>query len=102
MRRPHSGGDVRHLASAGYGSGGHNARADGADPLPLARRAQRYSVITRAVCPILVGREAEVGRLEDALLSACRGEGNVVVLAGAAGMGRTRLGAELTHRAHTS
>jgi len=56
-------------------------------------------VITRAVCRILVGREEELSRLEDALLAACRGEGSVVVLAGDAGIGKTRLCAELATRA---
>jgi class 3 adenylate cyclase len=57
------------------------------------------AVITRAVCKILVGREDELSTLEDALLAACRGEGSVVVLAGDAGMGKTRLCAELAARA---
>jgi class 3 adenylate cyclase len=56
-------------------------------------------MITRAVCRILVGREDELSTLEDALLAACRGEGSVVVLAGDAGMGKTRLCAELADRA---
>jgi class 3 adenylate cyclase len=58
-------------------------------------------MITRAVCPILIGRETELSRLEDALLAACRGDGNVVVLAGDAGMGKSRLAAELARRART-
>ena len=58
-------------------------------------------MITRAVCPVLVGREAEVSTLEDALLAACRGEGSVVVLTGDAGMGKTRLAAEVARRART-
>ena len=58
-------------------------------------------MITRAVCRTLIGREAELTRLEDALLGACRGEGGVVVLAGEAGMGKSRLATELAHRAKT-
>ena len=53
----------------------------------------------RALCPILVGREAELIELEDALLAAARGEGRMVLLAGEPGMGKTRLGIELTERA---
>ncbi len=53
----------------------------------------------RALCPILVGREAELIELEDALLAAARGDGRMVLLAGDAGMGKTRLGLELTERA---
>ncbi|MGH7429707.1 MAG: ATP-binding protein, partial [Candidatus Methylomirabilaceae bacterium] len=49
----------------------------------------------RALCPVLVGREDELSALEDALLSACRGDGQVVVVAGDAGMGKTRLVREL-------
>ncbi|MDQ6721986.1 MAG: AAA family ATPase [Candidatus Dormibacteraeota bacterium] len=56
-------------------------------------------MITRAVCRILVGREEELSSLEDALLAACRGEGSVVVLAGDAGIGKSRLCAELATRA---
>jgi predicted ATPase len=56
-------------------------------------------VITKAVCRTLIGREAELTRLEDALLGACRAEGGVVVLACEAGMGKSRLATELAHRA---
>jgi predicted ATPase/class 3 adenylate cyclase len=59
------------------------------------------AVITRAVCRVLVGREEELSTLEDALLAACRGEGSVVVLSGDAGMGKSRLCAELAARAET-
>ena len=56
-------------------------------------------MIARAICPVVVGREDEISRLEDALLGACRGEGAVVVLAGDAGMGKSRLCSELERRA---
>jgi len=52
-------------------------------------------VLDRALCPVLVGRAAQLEALEDALLAANRGEGQVVVLAGEAGMGKTRLAEEL-------
>lgn len=52
-------------------------------------------VLDRALCPVLVGRSAQLEVLEDALLAADRGEGQVVVLAGEAGMGKTRLAEEL-------
>jgi len=55
--------------------------------------------LQRALCPVLIGREKELSQLEDALLAANRGEGQVVVLAGDAGMGKTRLATELQARA---
>jgi len=53
----------------------------------------------RALCPVLVGREQELTELEDALLAAIRGEGRMLLLAGDAGMGKTRLATELGERA---
>ena len=52
-------------------------------------------VLDRALCPVLVGRAVQLEALEDALLAANRAEGQVVVLAGEAGMGKTRLAEEL-------
>src|ERR1700730_15574189 len=49
--------------------------------------------------PVLVGREQELGALEDALLRASRGEGGLVLLAGEAGQGKTRLATELAAQA---
>ena len=45
----------------------------------------------RVLSPTMVGREAELSALEDALLSALRGDGGVVIVGGEAGMGKTRL-----------
>src|SRR3989440_12193283 len=53
----------------------------------------------RALCPVLVGREHELSLLEDALLAAHRGGGQVVVIGGEAGVGKTRLAMELQGRA---
>ena len=55
--------------------------------------------VARVVSPALVGRDAELSLLEDALLSAVRGDGGVVVLGGEAGMGKSRLAREVSHRA---
>ena len=54
--------------------------------------------VARALCPVLVGREQQLSELEDALLDALRGSGGVVLLAGDAGMGKSRLAAELSER----
>ena len=69
------------------------------EPPTLLADYDLRALISRAVCRSLVGREQELSTLEDALLGACRGEGTVVVLAGDAGMGKSRLCAELTARA---
>ena len=53
----------------------------------------------RALCPVLVGRERELSLLEDALLAAHRGNGQVMVVGGDAGVGKTRLASELQERA---
>ena len=55
--------------------------------------------LSRVLCPTLVGRESELSRLEDALLSALRGDGGVVIVGGEAGTGKTRLVAALAERA---
>jgi len=55
--------------------------------------------VARVLCPELVGRQAELSALEDALLAALRGDGGVVILGGEAGMGKTRLVNELSGRA---
>jgi class 3 adenylate cyclase len=53
----------------------------------------------RALCPVLVGRDRELNLLEDALLEAHRGQGQVVAIGGEAGVGKTRLAMELQERA---
>src|SRR4029077_7846324 len=53
----------------------------------------------RVLSPVLIGREQELSILEDALLAANRGQGQVVMLSGDAGMGKTRLSTELQRRA---
>jgi predicted ATPase len=58
-------------------------------------------MVQRALSPSLVGREAELFALEDALLAARRGEGRLVALGGEAGLGKTRLASELARRAKT-
>jgi class 3 adenylate cyclase len=53
----------------------------------------------RVLSPVLVGRQEELSQLEDALLAANRSDGRFVLLAGEAGIGKTRLATELTRRA---
>ena len=53
----------------------------------------------RVLSPVLVGRQDELSQLEDALLSSNRGDGRFVLLAGEAGIGKTRLATELRLRA---
>jgi predicted ATPase len=56
-------------------------------------------MLDRVLSPVLVGRQDELSELEDALLSANRGDGRFVLLAGEAGIGKTRLATELSKRA---
>ena len=56
-------------------------------------------MINRVLSPVLVGRQEQISELEDALLSANRGDGQFVLLSGEAGIGKTRLAHELERRA---
>src|SRR5260370_13414975 len=91
----------------GSKAGPHSSERSGASSATSAARrsgrAPRASIpgivaSVRALCPILVGREAELIELEDALLAAARGDGRMVLLAGDPGMGKTQLGLEPTER----
>ncbi|TMC89904.1 MAG: hypothetical protein E6J12_08510, partial [Chloroflexi bacterium] len=55
--------------------------------------------LARVVSPAMVGRDEELSIVEDALLSALRGDGGAVVVGGEAGVGKSRLVHELTRRA---
>jgi class 3 adenylate cyclase len=56
-------------------------------------------MLQRVLSPVLVGRQEQLSQLEDALLTANRGDGRFVLLAGEAGIGKTRLATELGRRA---
>jgi class 3 adenylate cyclase len=60
---------------------------------------ENRGMLQRVLSPVLVGRQEELSQLEDALLSANRGDGRFVLVAGEAGIGKTRLATELTRRA---
>ncbi|MFJ8596693.1 AAA family ATPase [Streptomyces sp. NPDC093598] len=49
------------------------------------------AVETRSVSPVFVGRAEELGTLHDALVRACEGEPQALLLGGEAGVGKTRL-----------
>ena len=53
------------------------------------------------VCPILIGRSAELSALQECIEAAARGQGSVVLLCGEAGIGKSRLTAELRRFAET-
>ena len=57
--------------------------------------ADSVCVNGRVVSPVFIGRGAELGRLEAALDGAAAGEPAVVIVAGEAGVGKSRLVAEL-------
>ncbi len=67
-----------------------------AQPLPQGhRRRPRVHHRSRPIITSLIGRDAEVGQLSQALAQACRGHGHVVTILGEAGIGKTRLIAAL-------
>ena len=53
------------------------------------------------VCPILIGRSAELSALHECIEAAARGQGSVVLLCGEAGIGKSRLTEELRRFAET-
>jgi ATP/maltotriose-dependent transcriptional regulator MalT len=54
-------------------------------------------VVRRVTCPVLVGRDAELAQLGAVLQRAASGQPAIVVVAGEAGVGKTRLLTELAH-----
>jgi tetratricopeptide (TPR) repeat protein len=58
------------------------------------------SFIYRIECPVVIGREGPLRTLEQALEGARAGHGQTIVLAGEAGIGKSRLVAEAKSRTH--
>ena len=54
------------------------------------------------LCPVVICRDAEAGALRSALEAASRGAGAVVFLTGEAGIGKSRLAAELSAEARAA
>jgi len=62
-------------------------------------RDSRESLPSALTCPILIGRVREVLQLDQALRAARAGLGHSVLIAGEAGVGKSRLLAEMASRA---
>ena len=88
----------RRCAACGAGS----TSANPPDQPGLEREAPGVIIADMAVrvsSPVLIGRSAEVGRLRLALRAAAEGEGRSVLIAGEAGVGKTRLITEFADEA---
>src|SRR6516225_10390375 len=60
---------------------------------------RQTGVVGEVLCPVLVGRRAEIQALESALAGALAGRGGCAVLTGEAGIGKSRLIRELARMA---
>ncbi len=58
--------------------------------------------MAEVLCPVMVGREAELGALDDALAGALGGAGRMVFVTGEPGIGKSRLARELVSRARSA
>ncbi|HEV8537123.1 MAG TPA: AAA family ATPase [Candidatus Limnocylindria bacterium] len=55
----------------------------------------------RILCPLLIGREAEIGQLEALLRESVAGRGHTALISGEAGVGKTALVHQFVRQAHT-
>jgi DNA-binding CsgD family transcriptional regulator len=60
---------------------------------------RQTGVVGEVLCPVLVGRRAEIQALESALAQALTGQGGCAVISGEAGIGKSRLIRELSQMA---
>ena len=60
---------------------------------------RQTGVVGELLCPVLVGRRAEIQALESALAGALAGQGGCAVITGEAGIGKSRLMRELARMA---
>ncbi len=64
-----------------------------------SQAAEHTDLVADLLCPVVIGRGAETDALRSALTAAGDGAGGVVFLAGEAGIGKSRLAAELAAEA---
>jgi WD40 repeat protein/DNA-binding SARP family transcriptional activator len=67
---------------------------------PGAGRRRELPAVLEATDPVFVGRDAELAWLAEAWAHARSGHGGMVLVSGPAGIGKTRLAAELAHKVH--
>jgi len=60
---------------------------------------RQTGIVGEVLCPVLVGRRAEIQALESALARALAGDGGCAVITGEAGIGKSRLIRELSQMA---
>ena len=60
---------------------------------------RQTGIVAEVLCPVLVGRRAEIQALESALAGALAGQGGCAVITGEAGIGKSRLIRELARMA---
>jgi DNA-binding CsgD family transcriptional regulator len=66
---------------------------------PMSADRQLLPTVGQVVCPVVVGRDAEIARLEEALAEAREGRGGLLLLVGEPGIGKSRLSRETEARA---